>query len=233
VAAAAALVDRARHAKGIEVGEVKAAREREQSGVDDAKLLAAQDNTLARLEPIVARPDAAGLTAKTRAAGWYLIAHAASRLGLYKPDAAMLARAREAAATATQLWPALDLNSLLATLLIDEAGIAADPKAWVAARRLRGAAPALDRLVADHAPLADKIRASKSWAAVADHVRADRTRPGLSDLRLARLLGDAALEAKARAALDDRMTHLGLELALILDPSDEVTRADLAMLDAR
>ncbi|HET7502556.1 MAG TPA: hypothetical protein VFK02_16160 [Kofleriaceae bacterium] len=63
--------------------------------------------------------------------------------------------------------------------------------------------------------------------------RADRTRRGPSDLRLARLLGDAALEARARAVLDDRLTHLGLEFAVLVDPGDEVVKADLALLDAR
>jgi hypothetical protein len=33
--------------------------------------------------------------------------------------------------------------------------------------------------------------------------------------------------------LDDKLVHLELELELILDPSDEVARADLAYLDAR
>ena len=91
----------------------------------------------------------------------------------------------------------------------------------------------LDRLVADHASLADKIRSAKSWSEVVDHARADRTRPGASDLRLARLLGDAALEARARAVLDDRMAHLALELTVVFDPGDEVIKADLALLDAR
>jgi hypothetical protein len=230
VASAAALVDRARHARGLDVSELKEAREREQSGSDDAKRITAMETRLARLESVVARP--AGLSAKTRAAGWVLIADAASELGLYKLDPALLARAREAATTAMQLWPALDCHGLLVGALIDEAGIVADGKAWRAARRLRRPVSALVRLAADHASLADKIRSARSWPEVVDHASADQTRPGPSDLRLARLLGDAALEAKARAVLDDRMTHLGVEFAVAIDPGDEIARADLALLDA-
>jgi hypothetical protein len=121
---------------------------------------------------------------------------------------------------------------MIASDLIDEAAIAADGKAWLTARRVRRPVNALASLVADHAPLADKIRGAKSWSEVVEHTRADRTRPGTSDLRLARLLGDAALEARARAVLDDRMAHLGLEFAVLLDPGDEVSKADLALLDA-
>jgi hypothetical protein len=228
---ASALVDRARHARGLDLSELKDARERKQSGVDEAKLIGTLETRLARLDSIVARP--AGLSARTRAAGWFLIAEAASELGLYKLDPAMLARAREAAAAAMQLWPALDGHGMLVGVLIDEAGVAADGKAWLAARRLRRPVTALARLVADHAPLADQIRGAKSWPEVVEHARADQTKPGMSDLRLARLLGDAALETRARAMLDDRMTHLDLELAVLFDPGDEVARADLALLDAR
>lgn len=42
-----------------------------------------------------------------------------------------------------------------------------------------------------------------------------------------------ALEAKARAVLDDRMVHLAIEFSVLLDPGDAISRADLAYLDAR
>src|SRR5262249_13934054 len=111
--------------------------------------------------------------------------------------------------------------------------VASDGKAWLVARRLRTPVSALDRLIADHAALADKIRSAKSWPEVADQARADRSRPGTSDLRLARLLGDSALEARARALPDARTTQLALELTLVFDPGGEVNKADLALLDAR
>jgi len=232
LATATALVDRVRHAKGLDVEDSKAARERDQSGADDAKRIAGLETRLVRLESIVAHPSA-GLSANSRAAGWLLIADAASDLGRLKLDAALLARAREAATAAMQLWPALDCHGLLVAVLLDEAGVAADGKAWLAERRLRHPNAALAHLASRHAALADQIRGAKSWPEVADHARADTTRPGVGDLRLARLLGDAALETRTRAVLDDRMVHLGLELAVLFDPADEVTRSDLALLDAR
>jgi hypothetical protein len=230
LAGAAALVDRARHAKGLDTSERKDARDRNQSGVDDAKHIAGWETRLARLESILARP--AGLSPRTRAAGLFLVAEVASELGLYKLDPAVLARARQAATTAMQLWPALDCHGTLEGILIDEAAIAADGKTWLAARRNQRPVSALAHLVADHAPLADKIRGAKLWSEVAEHARADRTRPGPTDLRLARLLGDAAVEARARAVFDDRMTHLAYEFAALSDPGDEETKADLALLDA-
>jgi hypothetical protein len=230
LAGAAALVDRARHAKGLDTSVRKEARDRKQSGVDDAKSITGWETRLARLESILARP--AGLSPRTRAAGLLLVAEAASELGLLKLDPALLARARQAATTAMQLWPALDCHGMLAGILIDEAAIAADGKTWLAARRNQRPVSALARMVADHAPLADKIRGAKAWSEVAAQVRADRSRPGPSDLRLARLLGDAAAEARARAVLDDRMTHLAYELGALSDPGDEETKADLALLDA-
>jgi hypothetical protein len=230
VAEATALIDRVRHAKGLDTSERKEARERSRTGADDAKYITGLEARLARLESILARP--AGLSPRTRAAGLLLIAEDASALGLFKLDPALYAKARQAATTAMQLWPALDCHAMIAGNLIDEAAIAADGKAWLTARRVRRPVTALASLVADHAPLADKIRGAKSWSEVAEHARADHTRPGPSDLRLARLLGDAALEARARAVLDDRMAHLGLEFAVLLDPSDEVSKADLALLDA-
>lgn len=231
VASAAALVDRVRHAKALDVNELKEARERRQTGVDDAKQITSLEARLARLESIMARP--ADMSPRTRAAGWLLIAGDASELGLFKLDPALLVKARQAATTAMQLWPALDCHGMLAGMLIDEAALATDGKAWLAARRERRPVTALARLVADHAALADKIRGAKSWSEVAEQARADRSRPAPSDLRLARLLGDAAVEARARAVLGDRMIHLALELAVLVDPGDEVSKADLALLDAR
>jgi hypothetical protein len=180
VATATALVDRTRHAKGLDITEAKAQRERALSGVDDAKILAGLESLRARLEPLLA-PSGAGradLDARTRAAAAYLMASTLSSLGLYKPDAAMLARAREAAAMAMQLWPALDTNALIASALIDEAGVTADAKVWLAARGPRSATTAVALLAADHAPLADQIRASKLWTEVAGDARADRSRRG-------------------------------------------------------
>ncbi|HEX3475891.1 MAG TPA: hypothetical protein VHT91_12785, partial [Kofleriaceae bacterium] len=87
VAGAAALVDRARHAQGLDTSERKDARDRKQSGVDDARHITGWETRLVRLEPILARP--AGLSPRTRAAGWFLVAGTAAELGLYKLDPAL------------------------------------------------------------------------------------------------------------------------------------------------
>jgi hypothetical protein len=131
------------------------------------------------------------------------------------------------------LWPALDTNGLIATVLIDEAGLDGDAKTWIAARRERCAEAALDKLVAEHAPLAAKIRAAKQWADVATYARANTRRPDVDDLRIASLLGDPALEARARAVLDDKLAHLALELAVVLDPTSPTEKEDLVYLDRR
>src|SRR5262249_49276185 len=151
-----------RHAKGLDTSVRKDSRDRAQSGIDDAKSITGWETRLARLESILARP--AGLSPRTRAAGWLLVAEAASELGLLKLDLALLARGRQAATTAMQLWPALDCHGMLAGILIDEAAIAADGKTWLAARRNQRPVSALARMVADHAPLADKIRGAKAWS---------------------------------------------------------------------
>ena len=161
------------------------------------------------------------------------MARTLSRLGLYKADPAALGRARDAAAEAMRLWPALDGNALIAATLIDEAGLAGDAKAWIAARRMLGASSALAKLVADHAPLAAKILAAKPWADVVTYARADTRRPELGDLRLARVLGDPTLEARTKAVLDDKLERLGLELTIVIDPTDPNAKQDLAELDKR
>jgi hypothetical protein len=228
--AAAAVVERARTAKGIDVSETTAAWDRWLAGTDDAKYLASLENTRARLDAALAR---SGLDPKTRAAGLRLMSRALAKLGLYRSDAAVLGRARDAASQAMRLWPALDGNGLIAITLLDEAGLSGDAKAWIAARRARSAAAVLDKLDAAHAPLAAKIRASTQWAELATYAKADTRTPDIDDLRLARLIADPALEARSKAALDDKLGRLTLELAIVLDPASATAKEDLAYFDKR
>jgi cellulose synthase operon protein C len=230
VDAAVALVERARHAKAIDVTEAATARDRWLAGTDDAKLFASLELARARFDAALARP---GLDPKTRATGLLLMARSLAKLGLYQSDAAALGRAREAASQAMRLWPVLDSNGLIAVALIDEGGLEADAKAWIAARRQRGPEAALDKLVAEHAPLAAKLRDGRPWAQVAAYAMARTRRPDLDDLRIARLLGEPAIEARTRAALDDPWVRLALELASVLDPTSPVVKEDLAYLDKR
>jgi hypothetical protein len=230
VDAAGAVVERARHAKAIDVSETTAARARWLAGTDDAKLLASLENTRARLDAALAR---SGLDPKTRAVGLHLRSHTLAKLGLYKADAATLGRARDAASQAMRLWPALDDNGLIASSFVDEAGLDGDAKTWLAARRERSAEAVLDKLVTEHAPLAAQIRAGRRWAEVATYTKANTRTPDLDDLRLARLLGDPALEARTKAVLDDKRARLALELAIVLDPAGATAKEDLAYLDKR
>ena len=230
VAAVTAVMERVHHAKALDVSESAAGRERWLGGADDDKYLAALDNTRARLERVLAHPGA--LDPRTRAAGWYVLANNLSNLGVHKPDIAALARARDAATRAMQLWPALDANGVIVGALLDEAGLDGDARTWGTARRQRGSASALDQLVMSHAPLAAKVRAARQWLEVAPYAKADTTRPGLGDVRLARLLGDPALEARAGKAFDDPLVRLGLELNVAIDPTDAVARQDLAYFTA-
>jgi hypothetical protein len=154
-------------------------------------------------------------------------------LGLHGGDRAQLAKAREQVLEAARLWPELDTTLLVVALLIDEAGLAADAQGWRQARRTRSAVAALAKLAGDGAPLAAAIRGSAAWAEIAALARADTSRPGIEDLRLARLLGDAALEARAKAVLDDKLARLSRELAVLVDPGDPAAAEDLAYFDKR
>jgi hypothetical protein len=228
--AGAAVVERARRATGLDVSEARATRERWLAGTYDAKQLAAFENSRRRLEAALARRD---LDPRTRAAGSYLLASVLENYAVYRPEPALLGQARDAATLAMQLWPALDTHALIEGTLIDEAGLAADAKAWSAARRLRAAAAALDQLVTERPPLAAAIRGAKQWPEVIAHTKADTREPDLDDLRLARLIGDPALEARARAALDNQLVHQRLALAIVLDPDNPTGKADLAYLERR
>ncbi len=228
-AAALAVVDRARRAKKLDTSEAARYREEHASGASDAKVLELLAASIERREDALSRRPAG----KTRAAVLMLAAGARLSLGVRKADRAMLARAREETLEAMKLWPALDATSFVTSSLIDEAGLAADAAAWSKLRRERSAAAALAKLAAEGSPIAAAIRASKPWGEVAGHLRADRSRPGVDDLRLARLVGDAALEARANAVLGDKLARAGLELAVLLDPGDPTTKEDLAYLDAR
>jgi hypothetical protein len=132
-----------------------------------------------------------------------------------------------------KLWPALDAMGTVTGSLVDEAGFQADAPAWGKLRRAYSPAGALTELAAEGSPIAAAIRGAKPWAEVAAHLRADRSRPGLEALRLARLLGDAELEARAKPVLDDKLARAGRQLAVLLDPGDPVAAADLAAFDRR
>jgi hypothetical protein len=67
---------------------------------------------------------------------------------------------------------------------------------------------------------------------VAD-ARAAQGKPGLDDVRLAHLIGDAAVITRAQAAVADPFVRLALELAAAGTPSNTAIKDDLSYLQAQ
>lgn len=229
---AAAIVDQARRAANLDLSVLAEQRASWLSGEGDAKLLDESQAAITRLTTALAGAGAR-LPAKTRAAGWYLLADKLSWVGLHTNDKAVLARARDAAMQATQLWPALDANAHVIATWLDEAGLAADAKAWRAGRRERPATSLLDKLLRDSDPLGAQVRASVRWPDIIARAKADASERVLSDLRLARLAADPELEQRAKTVLDDPFLRLQLELTTVLSPDDTDAKDDLAYLAKR
>lgn len=229
-AALAALLDRVKRAKGLDTSETARTRERFAAGEFDAQLREHATSTLARIDAVLAKGK---LDPKTRAAALVAAGDLRTRVALYDADVAQVAAGRQALQEAAKLWPALTSSGHIIAGLIDEAALGADAKTWTVLRRTHSAVGALAKLVADKSPIADAVRGSRQWTEVRAVAQADTSRPGVDDLRLARLLGDAALEARTKAVLDDKLTRLSLEIALVLDPSHPTTKDALAYLDQR
>lgn len=228
--AAAAVVDRARRANALDLSDAAQGRAKWRSGASDAMLVETILADVARFDAALAQPR---VTGKTRGAAYYLLARAIRWAAVVKPEPALLARVREAGDESLKLWPALEPTTTIMSALIDEAALAADAKTWIPMRREESAIGVLASLAEKNSPLAVQIRASKQWGEVARYARADTTRPGTDDVRVARLLGDAALLAKAQAVFDDKLVRLALELAIITSPKSDVTAQELAFLDKR
>ena len=229
-AALTGLLSRAKQAKGIDTSEGARTRERFVKGELDAQLKDHASSTIARLDALLAKGK---LDAKTRAAALLVQGNMYVRASLYEGNAAAIATGRKAMQEAAKLWPALLSSGSIMGALIDEAGLEADSAKWIELRRTWSAASALAKLATEKSPIADKIRASKQWAELRAVAAADTARPTVDDLRIARLLGDAAIEGRAKAVLDDKLTRLSLEIGLVLDPTDPKAKEDLALLDKR
>jgi hypothetical protein len=229
-AALAALLERAKRAKGLDTSEGARTREKFVKGEYDAQLAEHATSAAARFDAILAKGK---LDPKTRAAALVTAGNLKIRGALYAGDIATIKAGRENLQEAGQLWSAMTSPGNIVAALIDEAALEADAKTWIPLRRTHSAETALAKLVAEKSPLADKVRASKQWAEVRTTAQADAGRANVDDLRIARLLGDAALETRAKAVLEDKVTRLSLELSAVLDPTNPTTKADLAVLDAR
>lgn len=229
-AAMTALLERARKAKGLDTSQLAEIRKRWNSGDKDAELITEDTAEIEQLEAVA---NDGKLDARTRAVAFLLVSDPLIRLSTVEGKAELARRAGAAAGQAAKLWPALDTAFALVEAQVDEAGITADAKRWKELRRTYTAVAALAKLQAEGSPAAAAVLASPQGASLAAIARADHTRPGLDDLRLARLLRDPALEARAKAVLDDLLIRKRLELDLIIDPADPTTKEDLAFLDKR
>jgi hypothetical protein len=147
-----------------------------------------------------------------------------AELGVYWPDADAIAHATAARSEASKLWPSLINESAIAYFALDEAGVRADGERWSKLRREHSAAGILTKLAADRDPLAAKMLGSPGWTEVGAHMRADKSRPGIDDVWLARLLGDAQLEARVNTVFDDRLYKLEAESQVLANPKSAAAR---------
>lgn len=230
-AAGAAVVARARAAKNLDTSSDDRATEEWLRGERDAESIAGHRTDVTELTGIAGDSK---LDARTRAAAHLLLSDRSNSLAVLPggtaADADLAATSLE---QAYKLWPALTMASRAIQVLIDQAALAADAETWRPLRRKYSAADALERLHKDGHELAAAVLASPQWAQVTAYARADQTRPGIDDLRVARLIGDAALIERAKAVLDDKLTRLDYELDLIVSPKRPATRDILAYLDRR
>lgn len=230
-AAAAAVVARARAAKSIDTSNNDRAVEEWLSG---ASVPTFASFYRGEVEPLLAIADDAKLDARTRAAAYLLTISSSDALGtVLGGDEKDLARAVSAAQQVDKLWPALSVHSLAIEALIDQAALASDAAAWRPLRRLASAETVLTQLHQQGHPLAAAVLASPQWREVVARATADRSRPYLDGLRVARLIGDAALVERSKAVLDDKITRLDYELDLVLSPKSPTTKANLSYLDKR
>lgn len=226
-AVTAEVLERARHATAIDHADAARDRAKVAAGGFDDRRLEFANATIARLAPELAGH---ALDARTRAAAEYLTADALLAVGSIRGDLAALHRSRALCAAAMRRWPELDASLAITAALLDEAGLGADADAWRGLRRTRTSAGALAKLIRDRSPLVDRIHAAPAWAELVRFAPTVTAPPTLSTLRLARALGDAAFEARARAVVQDHEARDAYELATLLDPSDAVAREDLADL---
>lgn len=237
---ALAVVERAGRAT-LDTSASTQRRAKRDSGAEDAEVSEAAATNIARYDDALARrlADRRGgqverqVERKTRALAILLRATERTTLGHSASDSSAFARARTEALEAAKLWPALETMPIVIASLIDEAAVTADAAAWRSLRRGRSAIATLAKLAADGAPLAAKIRGAPQWAAITQYARAEARRPTLDDLRLARLLGDAALEARAKTVLDDKLVRAQYQLNAIRDPSNPSYAEAIADLDRR
>jgi hypothetical protein len=228
--AMAAALARLQGAKNLDTSEAEGGRTRWIAGELDDVFVEAMDATLARAADVIGREK---LDSRTRAAAHLLAASAQLRRAIMQGDAALAIQARAELVEARALWPALEINTWIIGAVLDEIGLGADRARWSEDRRIRSSVAVLHRWVAANDPLAAKVRASPRWTELVDIAKADVSRPGLDDWRLAELIGDATTIERTRSALADPLVRMRYEADAILDPGNESTAEDLALLTSR
>lgn len=226
----AAIVERMKRAKSLDRTRAETQWKSWLDGSDDATMKQQLDSDIERYQQALAKPR---LDPRTRAAALALQAYDLQRLGTMFADAAAITRARANLEEASKLWPALDVRSTIARAMIDEAAMAVDSKRWAQLRREYSAVAALATLAQANDALAAKVRASDLWKQALATTRTVTTRPDLDELRLARLAGDAALETRARAVLDDQLIRLSLDVSALSLPSAKQPLEDIAYWNKR
>lgn len=227
---ARALLERMRQVKALDVSSITAAFEDWTSGKADAELVERSRATVTRYADVLAN---AKLDAKTRAAALVISASVAHRLGVYWDGADAIVKARTAREEAARLWPAVVSTKVAPAALVDEIASGLDAKRWAELRRRRDPAAALAKLAADRDALATTITSSSQWKQVAALLRNVTERPGLGEIRLARVIADPELEARFKTVFDDPLVRLALESARTMLPANESGKEDLEYFGKR
>ncbi len=225
--ATAAVLDRLRHAKALDTSEADARWQHWMAGESDARWKTQLATESTRYATVLQGK----LDPHTRAFALYLHASDSYAMATLFGTAEDVAKSRAERTEAAQLWPALRADGALAAYAIDEIALGLDADKWHKLRHERSTVGALAQLVDTGEPFAVKIRGAAQWAEVGAAARADTTRPGLDDVRLARLLGDAAVETHAKAVFEDKLARAAIELHSIIDPSNPAGHEDLAYFD--
>ncbi|MEZ4403143.1 MAG: hypothetical protein R3B06_24175 [Kofleriaceae bacterium] len=230
VAAATAAVSRMRATTALDAQSARDGRVRWESGADDARTTEALTAEFEHLTTVLGQR---GLAPRTRAVALYQRATGRMRLAILNHAAATVAPCRDELVEAQQLWPALDTHADQLACLIDATALAtADGARWATLRRAADAVSVAAALIAARDPLGAALQASPAWAEVTAAALADRTLPGVTDVRLAALFDNPQLTARAEAARRDPFVRARLEVAHLTDPDDPAADADLAVLGA-
>jgi hypothetical protein len=210
------------------------------AGAKDAQRRAWAVSAVERSEERLRRVAAAD--AHTQAAAYFLHADDLDTLAFYDPSPEGYQRAVEAARKAMALWPEAGFEVDVAGPLLKVAAyrVAGTDttirEALGKDRRIYGIPRILARVV-ETPEGAASARALRSQPEIAEVVRLRKSaawrQPTITDWLVARVTGDAALEAFAASVFARPDVRLALDVDVALDPNDEDDREDRALFQAR